>query len=78
LKSVDLPTLGRPKITNDGSICVMVSSGRRTIENRNSAATFTLQHPTQFRSPAGGQASKKEKSPGLAGALLFTAGCREF
>src|SRR5271169_702429 len=40
LKSVDLPTLGRPKITNDGSICVMVSSGGRTIENRNSAATF--------------------------------------
>src|SRR5579864_173763 len=24
LKSVDLPTLGRPKITNDGSICVML------------------------------------------------------
>jgi hypothetical protein len=24
LKSVDLPTLGRPKITSDGSICVML------------------------------------------------------
>jgi hypothetical protein len=27
-------------MTSDGSICVMVSSGGRMVENRNSAATF--------------------------------------
>src|SRR5580698_6647956 len=32
LKSVDLPTLGRPRITNDGSICVMLL--RRRADNR--------------------------------------------
>src|SRR5580698_10453712 len=32
LKSVDLPTLGRPRITNDGSICVILL--KRRADNR--------------------------------------------
>src|SRR5437899_1634949 len=40
LKSVDLPTLGRPTITSDGSVLVMEQEPRDTCRNPASNVTF--------------------------------------
>src|SRR5271163_3552731 len=74
LKSVDLPTLGRPRITSDGSICAIFqctfSSQAAGGQSRTATALqpSTVPYPTHFRLH-GAPPAKKKRPGNKTGAL---------